>query len=36
MKTLQESIAELEYLIYEQDERCKIEFFNKGTNDKAI
>lgn len=29
MKELQESIAELEYLIYEHDERVKIEFFGK-------
>ena len=33
MKALQNSISELEYLIYEQDERCKIEFFGRGKND---
>ena len=34
MKTLQGSISELEYLIYEQDERCKIEFFRRGEHDE--
>lgn len=35
MKTLQNSISELEYLIYEQDERCKIEFFGEKKNDRT-
>ena len=35
MKTLQESIDELEYLIYRADERAKIEFFERGEHDKG-
>ena len=33
MLELQKHIDELEYLIYEKDERAKIEFFN---NDKTV
>ena len=34
MKIVRSLIGELEYLIYEKDERCKIEFFGRGENDK--
>ena len=27
-------LAELEYLLYSMDERCKIEFFGRGSNDE--
>jgi len=33
-ETLLADIAELEYLIYEVDERCLIKFFERGVNDK--
>ena len=36
MKILQKAVDELEYLIYSQDERAKITFFNeRGNNDKG-
>lgn len=36
MKILQKAVDELEYLIYSQDERAKITFFNEGRkNDKG-
>ena len=34
MKDLQESISELEYLIYETDERCKITFFAERKDER--
>lgn len=35
LKELQQTLYELEYLVYEKDERVKIKFFGKK-NDKAI
>lgn len=31
---LQETLSKLEYLVYEKDERCEIEFFGRGRDDK--
>ena len=35
IKEIQNTLSELEYLIYEQDERCKIEFFERGVHDEG-
>lgn len=35
MRVLQGAIAELEYLIYETDERVQINFFERGEHDKG-
>lgn len=34
VRQVQRDLAELEYLIYEKDERVEIEFFERGLNDK--
>lgn len=31
---IQKDLSELEYLIYEKDERVEIKFFERGSNDK--
>ena len=36
MKEVNKDLAELEYLIYSMDDRCKIEFFNKGEEVEAL
>lgn len=34
MKIVRSLIGELEYLVYQCDDRCKIEFYGKGKHDK--
>lgn len=34
VRQIQRDLAELEYLIYEKDERVEIKFFERGLNDK--
>lgn len=34
MRQLQKTLDELEYLVYEIDARCQIQFFKGGENDK--
>jgi len=33
IKDIMNTLSELEYLIYETDERCKIEYFKKENNE---
>ena len=35
MKIVRSLISELEYLVYQCDDRCKIEFFGKGKHDEG-
>ena len=35
MKVVRDLLAELEYVVYRCDERCKIEFFGRGKNDEG-
>ena len=34
IKEIQKDLDELEYLLYKKDERCKIQFFGRGNDDK--
>lgn len=35
MKIVRSLLGELEYLVYQCDDRCKIEFFGKGKHDEG-